>query len=236
MNLKTFLQLLLAVCLQIGTFQAIAATNNFAVQFPKGESSAELNGTIQGYDVDYYVFYAKKGQLATLEVVQRDPQVQFSLAYAKKTKQVDLNASQQVLPYSGKYILKVHQTRNDARKQPKAKRIYAVKLSISDLTAQKQQADKLTQVIYRCDNGKSLAITYQDEQAKVNWQGKIQVLRLNKELSQPNSPVFTNSAYLLSLTTLQDKAWQQSQIHSWLKLGKTATEDKVLLQECVVTK
>ncbi|MFC0323324.1 hypothetical protein ACFFHT_07110 [Gallibacterium melopsittaci] len=236
MQVKTFSRLLLVACLQLGTLQAIAASNDFAVQFAKGEHSAELNGTIQGYNADRYTFYAKQGQIATLEVVKKDPQVQFSLAYAKKSKQVDLTASQQLLPYSGQYILTVHQTRNDARKQPKAQRIYSVKLSISDVAKPSQNADQLTQVIYRCDNGKKLTVTYQGEQATVNWQGGMEKLTLDKKLSQPHNPVFSNAAYLLSLATLQDKAWQQSTIHSWLKLGKTATEDKVLLQACVVTK
>ena len=235
MKLKTLAIVALAACLQVGTVNAAGAENNFNVQFPKGENYAELNGTIQGYAVDRYSFYAKKGQLATLEVLQKDPQIQFSLAYAKKTKQVDLVANQQVLPYSGKYILTVSQTRNDARKQPKEHRIYNVKLTISDQLEKESQTTS-NHITYRCDNGKTLVVTYTKQQATVLWQGKTQLLPLDKKLSKSNNPVFANQQYLLSLDTLKDEDWQTSKINSWLQLGKTATDDKVLLQECVVTK
>ncbi|MDA3977857.1 hypothetical protein [Gallibacterium sp. AGMB14963] len=66
MKLKILSILFLAACLQTGAFNVMAASNDFSVQFPKGETAAELNGTIKGSDVDRYTFYAKKGQIATI--------------------------------------------------------------------------------------------------------------------------------------------------------------------------
>lgn len=234
MKLKTLSTLFLAACLQTGAFNVMAASNDFSVQFPKGETVAELKGTIKGNDVDRYTFYAKKGQIVTLETLDKDPQVQFELAYVNKSKQVDLNAIQQLLPYSGKYILTVYQTRNDVRKQPNKQHFYNVKLSITEQNAQSTATTGT--LTYRCDNGKTLVVTYTKQQATVLWQGKTQLLPLDKKLSNSNNPVFANQQYLLSLDTLKDEDWQTSKINSWLQLGKTATDDKVLLQECVVTK
>ncbi|WKT00370.1 hypothetical protein NYR30_03525 [Gallibacterium salpingitidis] len=234
MKLKTFSTLFLAACLQTGAFNVMAASNDFSVQFPKGETAAELNGTIKGNDVDRYTFYAKKGQIATLETLDKDPQIQFALAYANKSKQVDLSASQQLLPYSGKYILTVYQTRNDARKQPNKQHFYNVKLSITEQNA--QSTATTGRLTYRCDNGKTLVVAYQNDQAKVTWQGKEQLLKQDRKLSENNTLVFSNQAHLLSVDVIQAQDWQHSKINSWLKRGKTATDDKVLLQECVVTK
>ncbi len=38
---------------------------------------------------------------------------------------------------------------------------------------------------------------------------------------------------MLSVEALNKQNWQQSKVNSWLQLGKTASQDKVLLQECV---
>lgn len=233
MKLKALVIMTLAACLQASPVSAAATNDDFQVQFPKGENYAELNGTIQGYAVDRYSFYAKKGQIVSLEVLQKDPQIQFTLAYAKKTKQVDLAANYQVLPYSGKYILTVGQMRNDARKQPKERHFYHVKLVIDNPT-QAQVNDNL-KVVYRCDNGKTLAVEYVQQQAQVLWQGKKQTLSLDKKLSSSENTVFANQQYLLSLQTISPANWQHSKINSWLALGKKATDDRVLLQECVPT-
>ncbi len=39
---------------------AAVNTNDFSVQFAKGENFAELKGTIKGYDVDRYSFMQNK--------------------------------------------------------------------------------------------------------------------------------------------------------------------------------
>ncbi|MFU2127863.1 hypothetical protein ACLQ85_07450 [Gallibacterium anatis] len=209
---------------------AAVNTNDFAVQFAKGENFAELKGTIKGYDVDRYSFYAKQGQLLTLETIDNDRQIQFSLSHAKAD---NLSATYQVLPYSGKYTLTVYQTRNDARKQPNAKRVYDVKLKISNAAQANTGKNNSGDVVYRCDNGKDLNVSYQKDQVNVFWQGKTEVLKQDKKLSQDDNFVFANQHYMLSVEALNTQNWQQSKVNSWLQLGKTASQDKVLLQECV---
>ncbi|WIM84846.1 hypothetical protein QP020_02090 [Gallibacterium anatis] len=208
---------------------AAVNTNDFSVQFAKGENFAELKGTIKGYDVDRYSFYAKQGQLLTLETIDNDRQIQFSLNHAKAT--ANLSAIYQVLPYSGKYTLTVYQTRNDARKQPNVKRVYNVKLKI--INVEQKNIKGINDIVYRCDNGKDLKISYQQDQVNVFWQGKTEVLKQDKKLSQDDNFVFANQHYMLSVEALNKQNWQQSKVNSWLQLGKTASQDKVLLQECV---
>lgn len=207
---------------------AAVNTNDFSVQFAKGENFAELKGTIKGYDVDRYSFYAKQGQLLTLETIDNDRQIQFSLSHAKAD---NLSATYQVLPYSGKYTLTVYQTRNDARKQPNVKRVYNVKLKI--INVEQKNIKGINDIVYRCDNGKDLKISYQQDQVNVFWQGKTEVLKQDKKLSQDDNFVFANQHYMLSVEALNKQNWQQSKVNSWLQLGKTASQDKVLLQECV---
>ena len=208
---------------------AAVNTNDFSVQFAKGENFAELKGTIKGYDVDRYSFYAKQGQLLTLETIDNDRQIQFSLNHAKAT--ANLSAIYQVLPYSGKYTLTVYQTRNDARKQPNVKRVYNVKLKI--INVEQKNIKGINDIVYRCDNGKDLKISYQQDQVNVFWQGKTEVLQQDKKLSQDDNFVFANQHYMLSVEALNKQNWQQSKVNSWLQLGKIASQDKVLLQECV---
>ncbi|OBX01739.1 DUF7606 domain-containing protein [Gallibacterium genomosp. 1] len=208
---------------------AAVNTNDFSVQFAKGENFAELKGTIKGYDVDRYSFYAKQGQLLTLETIDNDRQIQFSLNHAKAT--ANLSAIYQVLPYSGKYTLTVYQTRNDARKQPNVKRVYNVKLKI--INVEQKNIKGINDIVYRCDNGKDLKISYQQDQVNVFWQGKMELLKWDKQLSQGDHFVFANQYYMLSVEALNTQNWQQSKVNSWLQLGKTASQDKVLLQECV---
>lgn len=208
---------------------AAVNTNDFSVQFAKGENFAELKGTIKGYDVDRYSFYAKQGQLLTLETIDNDRQIQFSLNHAKAT--ANLSAIYQVLPYSGKYTLTVYQTRNDARKQPNVKRVYNVKLKI--INVEQKNIKGINDIVYRCDNGKDLKISYQQDQVNVFWQGKMELLKWDKQLSQGDNFIFANQYYMLSVEALNTQNWQQSKVNSWLQLGKTASQDKVLLQECV---
>ncbi|MDZ3934614.1 inhibitor of g-type lysozyme [Escherichia marmotae] len=69
------------------TSTSFAAGKNVNVEFRKGHSSAQYSGEIKGYDYDTSRYYAELGR-----------------------------HGQYSLPASGKYELRVLQTRNDARK------------------------------------------------------------------------------------------------------------------------
>ena len=77
------------------TSTSFAAGKNVNVEFRKGHSSAQYSGEIKGYDYDTYI----------------DDSVDLS----RYSPELDSHG-QYSLPASGKYELRVLQTRNDARK------------------------------------------------------------------------------------------------------------------------
>ena len=98
MKIKSISKAVLLFALLTST--SFAAGKNVNVEFRKGHSSAQYSGEIKGYDYDTYTFYAKKGQKVHVSISNEgaDSHGQYSL------------------PASGKYELRVLQTRNDARK------------------------------------------------------------------------------------------------------------------------
>ncbi|HAL6685132.1 TPA: inhibitor of g-type lysozyme, partial [Escherichia coli] len=92
------------------------------VEFSKGHSSAQYSGEIKGYDYDTYTFYAKKGQKVHVSISNEGadtylfgPGIDDSVDLSRYSPELDSHG-QYSLPASGKYELRVLQTRNDARK------------------------------------------------------------------------------------------------------------------------
>ena len=90
--------------------------------FSKGHSSAQYSGEIKGYDYDTYTFYAKKGQKVHVSISNEGadtylfgPGIDDSVDLSRYSPELDSHG-QYSLPASGKYELRVLQTRNDARK------------------------------------------------------------------------------------------------------------------------
>ncbi len=90
--------------------------------FRKGHSSAQYSGEIKGYDYDTYTFYAKKGQKVHVSISNEGadtylfgPGIDDSVDLSRYSPELDSHG-QYSLPASGKYGLRVLQTRNDARK------------------------------------------------------------------------------------------------------------------------
>ncbi|WP_425340265.1 PPC domain-containing protein [Escherichia coli] len=88
----------------------------------KGHSSAQYSGEIKGYDYDTYTFYAKKGQKVHVSISNEGadtylfgPGIDDSVDLSRYSPELDSHG-QYSLPASGKYELRVLQTRNDARK------------------------------------------------------------------------------------------------------------------------
>ncbi|WP_341829504.1 PPC domain-containing protein, partial [Vibrio cholerae] len=79
-------------------------------------------GEIKGYDYDTYTFYAKKGQKVHVSISNEGadtylfgPGIDDSVDLSRYSPELDSHG-QYSLPASGKYELRVLQTRNDARK------------------------------------------------------------------------------------------------------------------------
>lgn len=116
------------------TSTASAAGKDVNVEFRKGHNSAQYSGEIKGYDYDTYNFYAQKGQKVHVsisnegaDIVLFGPGISDSVDLSRYSPELDDNG-QYILPTSGKYELRVLQTRNDARKN-KAKK-YSVNIQI----------------------------------------------------------------------------------------------------------
>lgn len=116
------------------TSTSFAAGKNVDVEFQKGHSSAQYSGEIKGYDYDTYDFYAKKGQKVHVNISNESadialfgPGISDSVDLSRYSPDLDDNG-RYTLPASGKYELRILQSRNDARKN-KAKK-YNVNIQI----------------------------------------------------------------------------------------------------------
>ncbi|QRF11453.1 PPC domain-containing protein [Klebsiella africana] len=100
----------------------LAAGKNVNVEFQKGHNIARYTGKIEGYDYDTYNFYARKNQKVNVsisneraDIVLFGPGISDSVEFSRYSPELDQNG-QYTLPATGKYELRVLQTRNEARK------------------------------------------------------------------------------------------------------------------------
>lgn len=119
MKIKSISKAVLLLALLTST--SFAAGKNVNVEFSKGHSSAQYSGEIKGYDYDTYTFYAKKVRkcmwvsLMKALILTFGPWIDDSVDLSRYSPELDSHG-QYSLPASGKYELRVLQTRNDARK------------------------------------------------------------------------------------------------------------------------
>ncbi|WP_105283892.1 g-type lysoyme inhibitor PliG [Escherichia fergusonii] len=104
------------------TSTGFASGKDVNVEFRKGHSSAQYSGEIKGYDYDTYNFYAHKGQKVHVSISNEGADIILfgsgisdSVDLSRYSTELD-NNGQYTLPVTGKYELRVLQTRNDARK------------------------------------------------------------------------------------------------------------------------
>lgn len=108
------------------------------VQFANGATEATYHGTAHGNHADRYTFYARKGQVLNVEVSGSNADLGATVSYLGKENAPRLGATHQVLPYNGRYEIRVANTRNGA--QDSAAYPYAVKISIKNAGANVQVA------------------------------------------------------------------------------------------------
>lgn len=120
MKIKMFCHAILIFALLTST--GFAAGENINVEFKKGHNSAKYLGVIKRYDYDTYTFHAKKGEKlrvsisnATADSILFGPGIIDSVNVSQYSSALD-NNGQYTLPESGKYELRVLQTRNEARR------------------------------------------------------------------------------------------------------------------------
>lgn len=104
------------------------------MEFTKGHDRAQYSGVIKGYDYDTYTFHALKGQKLRVSIpneiatpVLFGAGISDSVILSRYSSALDDNG-QYILPETGKYQLRILQTRNDARRN-KAKK-YRVNIQI----------------------------------------------------------------------------------------------------------
>ncbi|KLT73189.1 hypothetical protein PL75_04625 [Neisseria arctica] len=136
MLIRSISTLSLSIMLAVTPLAAIANSDKpvktVNVQFKPGSSSATYKGKIKGYDFDSYRFYAKKGQTLNINWNNSNPNIDVSVRYLGQNKSDELLAtSDQILPFTGPYEVRVLQTRNGARKNNNL-RPYTVKISITN--------------------------------------------------------------------------------------------------------
>lgn len=99
-----------------------AAGRHINVEFDRGQSSVHYSGEVRGNDYDVYTFSARKGQKVQAVISAGrvygylfGPGISDSVSLDKYSPDVD-GDGMYILPESGKYELRVLQTRNDARR------------------------------------------------------------------------------------------------------------------------
>ncbi|SMY38151.1 Inhibitor of g-type lysozyme precursor [Photobacterium malacitanum] len=115
-----FTALILSSC----SFMAIAADSTEAVHFKTGASSEQYVATTTSYDVNSYVFYAKKDQHLKVTLDTKSTKLWVILLDSKLERVADLNPysadindnGEYVLPYTGKYTIRIGQYRAFARR------------------------------------------------------------------------------------------------------------------------
>ncbi|ACY84824.1 PPC domain-containing protein [Edwardsiella piscicida] len=102
---------------------AVAAGRQIDVVFPKGHDSARYSGTIKGYDYDAYFFRANKDQRLrltlpkeTVAAVLFGPGIDDAVDLGKYSPALD-SQGRYTLPASGKYELRILQSRAEARRK-----------------------------------------------------------------------------------------------------------------------
>ncbi|PQJ66583.1 hypothetical protein [Photobacterium angustum] len=112
------------LCFSFFSSLAFAANKTQDVRFDKGATSAEYPAKITGYDFNDYVFYAKKGQALTAKLLTKSTKLWINLSNQHLESGVDLSEYSEalnkqgayILPYSGKYTIRVGQYRAFARR------------------------------------------------------------------------------------------------------------------------
>ncbi|CEO38796.1 hypothetical protein C0Z01_15030 [Photobacterium kishitanii] len=115
-----FAALILSSC----SFMAIAADSNETVHFKTDTSSSQYTATAANYDVNNYVFYAKKDQHLKVTLDTKSTKLWVILLNSKLERIADLNPfsadindnGEYILPYSGKYSIRIGQYRAFARR------------------------------------------------------------------------------------------------------------------------
>ena len=126
-----FMALALAVAMPVA---AQAAGKSQTVQFASGQSDANYRGSVRGYDYDRYTFNDQQGQLLNIRTDGSNPHIVAVVNYLGKGDGALLQTQDQVLPYSGRYEVRVMQTRNGARKSNQA-RPYVLNIAITGTPA-----------------------------------------------------------------------------------------------------
>ncbi|MEC6833561.1 PPC domain-containing protein [Photobacterium toruni] len=115
-----FVALVLSSC----SFMAIAADSHETIHFKTGASSGQYTTTVANYDVNNYVFYAKKGQHLKVTLDTKSTKLWIILLNSKLERIADLSPfstdlnqhGEYTLPYSGKYSIRIGQYRAFARR------------------------------------------------------------------------------------------------------------------------
>ncbi|WP_235861959.1 hypothetical protein [Photobacterium kishitanii] len=103
---------------------AIAADSNETVHFKTDTSSGQYTATAANYDVNNYVFYAKKDQHLKITLDTKSTKLWVILLNSKLERIADLNPfsadindnGEYILPYTGKYSIRIGQYRAFARR------------------------------------------------------------------------------------------------------------------------
>ena len=149
-------------------------TRTTQVQFKRGATEATYRGSLQGWTVHDYRFSAREGQLLNARLDSPSPHVEAVITYigrdGVRVNPVDnpVHLEQQTLPYTGRYEIRVLQTRNGARRG--GTRPYTLNISIVDPGASSGAAPNVVEptpqltrapwINYRCNGGQRVAARY----------------------------------------------------------------------------
>ncbi len=162
---------------------------NTRVQFQRGSTAATYHGTVRGLAMHSYRFSARKWQVLNATLSSPSPDVDALVYFIGRdgvaVSPVDdpLELAHQTLPYTGRYEIRVLQTRNGARKG-NASHPYTLTIAIHAASATGAQAPRAAEVgttpelrraawtDYRCHNGQRVKVRYHYGEATARAQGQ----------------------------------------------------------------
>ncbi|HOB66156.1 hypothetical protein [Ottowia sp.] len=235
--------------------QREAPSRTTQVQFQRGATEATYRGTLRGLAVHHYRFSARKGQVLNATLDSPSPHVEAVVYYIGRggvaVNPVDdpLGLSGQTLPYSGRYEIRVLQTRNGARKG-EAARPYALHIAITTSGAglaagagveTTPELEKANWIAYRCDGGKPLKARYHYGEATARAQvladGRSTTLTYG-EGSNADMTVFEGGGLKWSIENLpparrlQAKGGMLTRAETQVVSGQNMAVDNILRKGC----
>lgn len=226
------------------------ASKTVEVRFAQGATSGQFAGSLRGYQMHAYRFNALKGQVLNVDLGSTPPGIDVAVNYLGRKATPVLGYGDQVLPYTGRYEVRVLQTRAAARQHGNALRSYEMAISIEGGKPQVMRAEVAVGgaqtivdapwLLYRCAAGKTVRARYHYGEAvahaEIEADGRTLALQYG-EGSNREQDVFKGDGYTWSVDrTGPGKAGARNGFlykNTIMKVnGVPASVDQIVVKNC----